>query len=137
MIGPKWTYQPSGLGLRQDEFSIQASLQKDRRFYLRRDRREPWVFTDLNFGDVSDNELPELLMEFISMSGGLQSPTVTVTDIARLDDEKEVVAARYDRIVAAFQNAVGIVGFDVQDVKLDKSKRRFNVIFQLSVRASD
>ncbi|REF68396.1 MULTISPECIES: hypothetical protein [Paracoccus] len=137
MTGFAWTYQPSGLGLRQDEFSIQGSFRDDPHFYLRRDYREPRVLTDFNFGALGDEQICTLLAEFLSKSGGLQPPTVAVTDIARQGDEKHIVVARYDRTVEALKNAIIAMGFDVQNAQLDQKHGRFNAIVQLTERAND
>lgn len=135
MTGFAWTYQPSGLGLRQDEFSIQGSSRDDPHFYLRRDRGEPQVLTDFNFGALSDEKISTLLAEFLSKSGGLHPPTIAVSDIARQGDEKHIIVARYDRTVTALRSAVTAMGFEVTNAQLDQKHGRFNAIVLISAWA--
>ena len=131
MIHSTWTYQPSGLGLRQDEFSIQGSLRKDPIFYLRRDRSAPWVLTDLNFGALGDDEASGLLAEFLSRSGGLLFPKIVIAGFACQGDMQGIIAARYNRIVASFENAVSGMEREIQKVELDHKSRRLSVIFRM------
>ena len=55
-----WTYQKSGLGLREDEFSWQGSVESDPRFFLRRSKDETEKVTDLLFGELSDDAVDPL-----------------------------------------------------------------------------
>ncbi len=137
MTGFVWTYQTSGLGLRQDEFSTQGCFRDDPHFYLRRDSTQPWGLTDFNFGALDNEQISTLLAEFLSKSGGLHPPNIIVANIARPSDEKQVVVARYDRTIAALKSAISILGFEVQNAQLDNKHGRFNAVVELAVRACD
>ena len=108
MAGPKWRRQPSGFEILQDDTSRQSSYADDPRFFLRRCKSDLAVFTDLLSGDLSEDVCAELLVEFITLSGGLGGDRLVFEAIATQDADKQEIAATFDRISAIAKSAAAL-----------------------------
>ncbi|PTX39741.1 hypothetical protein IQ03_05141 [Gemmobacter caeni] len=131
MTSSEWTYQPSGLGLRSDEFSIQGSCRDDPRFFLRRDRYKLNALTDLNLGDISDENVVRFLAEFLAKSGGITGGKFEVVDIARRTDDHGLVTVIYDRTTKVLKQVMMEMGFSVKNAYLDDKMGRYNSVLVL------
>lgn len=126
-----WTYQKSGLGLREDDFSWQGSVEDDPRFFLRRSKDEPERVTDLLFGDLSDDAIEPLLAEFLRLSGGISGKRLTFTNIGHRDDCHDSTVAEFDRVARVGKNAAGLLGRSIRNSFLDQDGKHWNAVLEL------
>ncbi|GAA6147755.1 hypothetical protein NBRC116586_08170 [Pseudooceanicola nitratireducens] len=126
-----WTYLKSGLGLREDEFSWQGSVESDPRFFLRRSKDEPEKVTDLLFGDLSDDAVEPLLVEFLRLSGGVVGRQLTFTNIGRQDDNHDATVAKFDRVARVGKRAVELSGQLIVNSRLEQDGKHWNAVLKL------
>ncbi len=126
-----WTYQKSGLGLREDEFSWQGSVESDPRFFLRRSKDEPEKVTDLLFGELSDDTAEAMLAEFLRLSGGIRGKRLVFTRISRRGDSHDATVATFDRVARVGTNAVVLSGWLVNNRFLDQDGNHWNAVLEL------
>jgi len=126
-----WTYQKNGLGLREDEFSWQGSVENDPRFFVRRSKDEPEKVTDLLFGKLSDDAVEPLLAEFLRLSGGISGKRLVFTSIGRRDDSHDATVATFGRVVRVGTNVVLLSGRLVKNSFLDQEGNHWNAVLEL------
>jgi hypothetical protein len=126
-----WTYQNSGLGLREDEFSWQGSIESDPRFFLRRSKDETEKVTDLLFGELSDDAVDPLLAEFLRLSGGIDEKRLVFTSISRRGDSHDVTVANFDRVAKIGTKVVVLLGGFVDNSFLDQDGNHWNAVLEL------
>ena len=131
----EWNHQPSGLRLRKDDFSWQASFDGDNRFFLRRELQQSGVLTDLLCGDLADRQVADLLAEFLSTTGGITEPKVIFTNIAPQAAAFETTVASYDRIVVIAKLAIAALGLKVGNAHLDQQSGRWDAVLTLAPTA--
>jgi len=131
MYGSTWEQQKSGLAIREDEFSWQASFKSDPRFFLRRIKAEPQKFTDVLLGDVNDDISSMLLSEFLEKTGWMNWDYVIFEGIGKVDDDYPKTVASFDRIVSVSKPAFEAIGDQVQNSFLKKDADRWNVVLSL------
>lgn len=126
-----WAYQKGGLGLREDEFSWQGSVESDPRFFLRRSKDEPEKVTDLLFGDLSDDAVEPLLADFLHASGGVGGKRLVFTNIGRQGDSHDATVATFDRVAKVGKSAVILSGGLVQNSFLSQDGNHWNAVLEL------
>lgn len=127
-----WNALPNRLMLREDEFSWQGTVSNDRRFYLRRDKRDPSNVTDLLFGDLDDSQISPVFAEFIKQTGGLSDGQLTFSAIAKLDVSHDEVVAKYDRIKEIAAQSANALKLAISDCYLDTSGRDYSAVVVFS-----
>ena len=128
-----WEQRPRGLMFREDEFSWQGSVSTDGRFFLRRDKRDPSVVTDLLFGNLEDHQISPLFAEFIKQSGGLLTERMTFTAIATPDASRDEVTRRYDRIREIAAQSADALDLTITNAFLDTSGRDYTAVVVFSL----
>jgi hypothetical protein len=130
-----WKARPSGLKLREDDFSWQGAVESEPRFFLRRSKDEPEKISDLLFGQLTDDVVELLLAEFMRKSGGISGSRLVFTGIGKRDDSHDATVAMFDRIAKIGTNAVVLAGRIVISRFLDQDGNRWNVVLELQPEA--
>ncbi|TMV02573.1 hypothetical protein FGK63_20310 [Ruegeria sediminis] len=133
MVLLEWSYYPSGLGIRKDDFSWQASYQRDQRFFLRRSLDDLSAVTDILVGDQGDDTSAKLFSEFLWRTGGIATETLTLNNIANRSDKPDVVVSSFDCITAIAKRALGMLDVTVADSHLQENGRFWDAVIRLSI----
>ncbi len=64
---------PSGLLLCENDFSFQATIERDSGFFLCRSKDDPNEITNANWGSVDDAHATNLLSDFVMETGGFNT----------------------------------------------------------------
>ena len=129
----QWNKQQSGLALREDEFSWQASFSGDGKFYLRRSKDRPDEITDLLFGVVQDDVAAELLAEFVDRTGSIHGSELTFSNIAELEQDRLQTIASYDRVVVVTQKALQLINYRLVNNFLEQDGRCWNAVMLIEL----
>lgn len=121
-----WLKQKSGFAFREDQFSWQGSYENDRRFFLRRDKYQPDMITDLILGDVNDETAIALIEEFFALSSGINVRSLLFTNILDVRYGKEALVACHDRIVTIIKSVAPKMGVVVTNSFLEQDGSRWN-----------
>ncbi len=118
--------------LRSDEFSWQGICSKQPRFFIRRLKStEEQVFTDLLYGDLSQDAFVELLTEFLMQTPLLKPGTLVLKAIASNDDGKTKIVQTFDKAVNAFDIALASFGLSVQSSRLNLDRSYFDAVLMI------
>lgn len=98
-----WTARPSGLNVREDEFSWQGSCESDPHFFMRREKQQTSCISDMMFGSLDDAQVGALLADFLTWSGFLGEQRLRFLSIASIDAPQTQVDAVRDRILAVIE----------------------------------
>jgi len=131
MVLLDWSYYPSGLGIRRDEFSWQGSHQNDQHFFLRRDLNDLSLVTDVQVGSLGSDVSAELLSEFLWRTGGIVSKTLTFTNIAYRSNKPDVVASSFDSMVAVAKRALGLLDVSTENSYLRQDGTSWDAVIVL------
>lgn len=127
----EWQTLPSGLKIRQDEFSWQGACVSDPRFFLRRDKFQTQNITDLLFGDLDDNQVASLLTKFLDETGGISGDGLVFRAIASAEDPNEHVVAIFDRIDGIGRRCAGNLSVIVARSFLDPDGGKWKAVLLL------
>lgn len=131
MVLFEWSQPIDHLMLRQDSFSWQGSSDLDARLFLRREKHNKSIFTDILTGELGDEDVSRLLSRFILASGGIKSGRISVISIAYQSDSRERVVQIFDRLVSIFSMALDNLGHGVRESFLDPARGSWNAVIQV------
>ena len=115
--------------LRSDEFSWQGICSEQPRFFIRRLKStEEQVFTDLLYGDLTQDTFVYLLTEFLTQTPLLQPGTLVLKAIASNDDGKTMIVQAFDKAVNAFEIALASFNLSIQNSHLNPDRSYFDAI---------
>ena len=127
-----WMQCQSNLRFREDEFSWQGSTLLDYRFFLRRRKEDPRVFSDVLLGRLTNVELCPIIKEFILRSGGIRSSQLAFSCIAPKSDAQSSAKATADRIHQIFTLTGENMNFSTSDYELMETDGSYTMILKLS-----
>lgn len=122
-----WTARPSGLNVREDEFSWQGSCDNDPHFFLRREKQQTSCISDLIFGSLDDAQVGALLADFLNWSGGLGEQRLSFLAIASNDAPQAQVDAVRDRILAVVGLGAESASFTVASYSLELVRGKWDL----------
>ncbi|WP_171231031.1 hypothetical protein [Ruegeria sp. HKCCA6707] len=124
-----WSYGKSGLGLREDEFSWQASIEADKFFFLRRLKNEPNVLSDFALGSVDEHTASKHVAEFLSITGSSSlGEKIVLTSIGSADSDRQRALAASEPLVRVLTHALNRLSLVPKHVGIDKLRSQWCLV---------
>lgn len=117
------------LRIKEDEFSWQGTIDEDKLLFIRRLKApNQHIFSDINFGSTSIDDIALLIASFITKTEWPNFSMFIVTNISPNTDNEITIRQRYHDVVQILSCSLKSLGFIVTSSNLAKDFERNNAV---------